>query len=210
MFKQKSLKVKMILLNTGSLVTLALAVATIIYLMLQQHMKDYAITSQETNMRVAWEMVKNRGDEFKVADNNMYFGDYKVNNQFEVVDKVKELVGGTATIFMGDTRVSTNVVKPDGSRAVGTKLAAGPAYDSIFGKGESYRGEVDILGQKYFAAYDPIKDKTGKVIGILYTGIKKSDFFAVINKAMIGIIGASALIALLFSCLLYTSPSPRD
>ena len=47
-----------------------------------------------------------------------------------VVDKVQELVGGTCTIFqrMNDTgdmlRVSTNVEKLDGTRAIGTFIPA--------------------------------------------------------------------------------------
>ena len=36
-------------------------------------------------------------------------GDYPFNDNFELPDKVKEICGGTATVFMGDTRVSTNV-----------------------------------------------------------------------------------------------------
>ena len=45
---------------------------------------------------------------------------------FAMVDHVKELAGGTATLFAWDgtnfVRVTTNVLKPDGSRAVGTTL----------------------------------------------------------------------------------------
>ena len=80
-------------------------------------------------------------------------------------------VGGTATIFMGDTRVATNVMKSDGTRAIGTKLARGPVYDAIFNEGKPYRGEADILGTSYFTAYDPIKNDYGEVIGILYVGL---------------------------------------
>lgn len=63
-------------------------------------------------------------------------GDYSVNDNYELPDKVQEIFGGTATIFMGDTRISTNVLKADGSRAVGTKLQ-GAAYDAIFKEGEA-------------------------------------------------------------------------
>jgi hypothetical protein len=45
---------------------------------------------------------------------------------FGLVDRIKQLTGCTATLFVksGDQflRVSTNVLKPDGSRAVGTPL----------------------------------------------------------------------------------------
>ena len=32
-----------------------------------------------------------------------------------MVDKVKNLVGGTCTVFMNDLRIATNVLKPDGT-----------------------------------------------------------------------------------------------
>jgi Single cache domain 3 len=35
-------------------------------------------------------------------------------------------------------------------------------------KGEAFYGEVDILGKPYVTGYDPIKDASGKVIGIWY------------------------------------------
>ncbi len=133
-------------------------------------------------MRVAWEVLKTKGDGFSIKDGKMTVGDnYVVNDNFEVVDRVKELVGGTATIFQGDMRVSTNVKKPDGSRAVGTPLAKNPAYDAIFGQGKPYRGSADILGTPFFTAYDPILDANGKVIGILYVGLKKSEFLQIVE-----------------------------
>ena len=86
----------------------------------------------------------------------LYFGTTPINGNFKAVDQVEAVAGGTATIFLGDLRVSTNVQKPDGSRAVGTKLAPGPAYDSVFRNRKTYRGEADILGKTYLTVYEPI------------------------------------------------------
>lgn len=115
----------------------------------------------------------------KVGDKEvpaLYFGRRKINNNFDVVDEVKKSVGGTATIFVksGDEyiRVSTNVLKDDGTRAIGTQLARNAAYEAI-SKGEKFCGEVDILGSKYDTCYQPIKDSSGATIGIYYVGYKK-------------------------------------
>ncbi len=97
------------------------------------------------------------------------------------MDPVKAVGGGTATIFLGDQRISTNVTKADRTRAVGTRLAAGPAYDSVFGRHETYRGEADILGETYLTIYEPIR--TGNaVLGIAYVGVKKAEFFNVLRS----------------------------
>jgi hypothetical protein len=108
----------------------------------------------------------------------LYFGTSKINNNYDVVDAVVKEHGGTATLFAktGDEyiRVSTNVPKPDGSgRATGTILdPQGKAIVAI-NKGEAFYGEVTILGVPYVTGYDPIKDASGKVIGIYYVGYKK-------------------------------------
>ncbi|HEY6925644.1 MAG TPA: methyl-accepting chemotaxis protein, partial [Steroidobacteraceae bacterium] len=39
-----------------------------------------------------------------------------------------------------------------------------------------------ILGHPFFTAYDPIKDSDGRVVGILYVGIARSEFFAPLDK----------------------------
>jgi methyl-accepting chemotaxis protein len=111
----------------------------------------------------------------------LYFGTTLINGNFEAVDRVKAVAGGTATVFLGDLRVSTNVQKSDGSRAVGTKLAPGPAYDSVFTKHQTYRGEANILGENYLTIYQPMMSDN-KVIGIAYVGVKKAEFFDVLRS----------------------------
>jgi PAS domain S-box-containing protein len=131
----------------------------------------------ERCMRTSRELLRHKGKDFRIVDGKLLAGSYVVNGNFEVPDKVQEIFGGVATVFMGDTRVSTNVLKADGSRAVGTRLE-GPAYDAIFKEGKSYRGEAPILGIPYLTAYDPIRDGTGKIIGVLFAGVKNVDFLA--------------------------------
>ena len=165
---------------------------------LDDEMRQQASARQESNMAVAWEVLQSRGADFKVMDGKLLAGKFPVNDTFEVVDRVQVLVGGVATIFMGDTRVSTNVRKADGSRAIGTKLAQGPVHDAIFQSHRPFRGEADILGEKYFTAYDPILSSTGEVVGVLFVGIKQGDYLAVVPRITlrIGIFVAIAALAL--------------
>jgi len=131
----------------------------------------------ERCIRTFGELLKHKGESFQLTDGKLLAGDYVLNGNFEVPDKVREIFGGTATIFMGDTRVSTNVLQADGRRAIGTRLE-GPAYTAIFKQGKAFRGETSILGVPYFTAYDPIRDSNGEIIGALYVGLKKSEFQA--------------------------------
>jgi methyl-accepting chemotaxis protein len=147
---------------------------------ISDEMAHRAQESLDTNLRLGWELLNAKGEPHRDGD-ELLFGTYAANGNFEIVDKIKAIAGGTATIFMGDTRVSTNVTKPDGTRAVGTQLAAGPAHDSIFQAHKAYRGEADILGRRFVTVYDPILDGRGQVLGILYVGLPKSEFLAIID-----------------------------
>ncbi len=97
-------------------------------------------------------------------------------NQFGLVDGVTDTLGGTATLFTraGDAfvRVSTNVMK-DGARAIGTPLdPKGKAYAALK-QGQSFYGEVDILGAPYVTGYEPIFfDSAHQAVGVWYVGYK--------------------------------------
>ncbi|MDR7272804.1 methyl-accepting chemotaxis protein [Pelomonas saccharophila] len=107
----------------------------------------------------------------------LYFGSHKLNKQYALVDELKKALGATATLFVksGDdfVRVSTNVLTPEGMRGVGTPLARAKAHEAV-SRGQSFRGEVDVLGTLFDACYRPIKDGQGHVIGVSYVGFKKA------------------------------------
>jgi len=177
-----------------AIVTVALAVAIIICLTeFKNVLSQQAIESQESRIKTLWELLHGYGKEFSLSNGKLIIGNHVLNGDYSIPDKLKKLTGGTATIFMNDERVSTNVIKDDGTRAVGTKLK-GPAYDMVFKEGKAYRGEADILGVTYFTAYDPIKDSKGEVIGALYTGIKKNIFLGSYEKLQITTIFLTLLI----------------
>jgi methyl-accepting chemotaxis protein len=126
-------------------------------------------------MRVAWEVLRASGKNFSIVDGKLLADGHVLNGDVAMVDKVKSLVGGTGTIFMNDLRIATNVMKPDGARAVGTPLARSDAYSAIFDRKASYRGEVRILNEPYMAADDPILSPNGELLGVLYAGIIKAE-----------------------------------
>ncbi len=202
MIKRLSISYKIVALNIVVFLALCGAIVLIgTQALNSEDMRKQATERQELNIRIAWELLNSYGKDFYIKDEKLYAGDHPLNGDYKLVDRVKQLVGGTATIFMHDTRVTTNVMKEDGTRAVGTQLAAGPVYDAIFGRGESYRGEAEILGVPYFTAYDPIKNSDGEVIGILYVGINKNEFFSAIKNILSDITITVVLFGLII-CLL--------
>ena len=188
------LTTKFILINV-IIVTLAIAITSCFtFISIHNEINRQARVSQEGILKMFWVLLKSKGSDFHVANGKLMAGGYVVNGNYELPDKVREAFGGTATIFMGDTRVSTNVLKPDGSRAIDTKLV-GAAYDAVFKEGKPYRGEAKILDVPYFTAYDPIKNSKGEVIGALYVGVKESDYFAAYNHLQTILMIIAAVIA---------------
>jgi methyl-accepting chemotaxis protein len=187
-------------------VIVAAAVAASVILSLRaadSAMRERAQASLIVNSNLLRDILISKGEP-RLDGDKLYFGSEAVNGNFAAVDKVKALSGGTATVFMGDTRISTNVQKPDGSRAVGTKLAQGPAYDAVFKERRTYSGAADILGVPYFTIYEPIIQKSNNaVIGILYVGIKQSDFLTVIDEMIRNNIAAGLAIAAIGGALLF-------
>ena len=150
----------------------------------QVTMTQQAQARLDSNLRLAREFLgmKAAGTSLRLEGEQLEAANgYVLDGDFEVVDKVHAIVGGTMTLFRGDVRVSTNVLKPDGGRGVGTRLAPGPIYDAVLKEGRVYRGEADILGTAYFTIYEPLKDAQGKVLGILYVGVKKAEFLSLID-----------------------------
>ena len=127
-----------------------------------------------------------RIQEVKLPDGTMrpalFFGDRPAAGDFAVVDKVTEIVAGTATLFQREgpdfVRVATNVKKPDGSRAVGTTLDPnGPAIAAIR-QNKAFYGVVDILGKPYITGYEPIANQAGQTLGVYYVGYALETLFA--------------------------------
>ena len=103
-----------------------------------------------------------------------------------LVDEVQSLYKTSATVFQrmnaaGDMlRVSTTIRKADGSRAIGTYIPAFGAdgkINPVIGKvlkGETYLGRAFVVNNWYMAAYQPIRDAKGSVVGMIYTGLPEA------------------------------------
>ncbi|MBM7855666.1 methyl-accepting chemotaxis protein [Desulfohalotomaculum tongense] len=131
-----------------------------------------------------------------VEGDKLYKGDILMNKNYAVVDKIGQLTGDTVTIFLGSTRITTNVIKDDGSRAVGTTVSDLVA-ETVLKKGKDYYGEANVVGKIYQTAYTPIRDSSGNIIGIWYVGASKEFENAMINYALKYIIFGSAVLVVL-------------
>lgn len=106
-------------------------------------------------------------------------GSRVLNEDFALVDAFTQRTMLAATIFVRNgndfTRIATSVKKQDGQRAMGTNLdRSQPAYRYAL-EGSSYIGYATIFGKQCITRYDPVRDASGQVVGILYVGMDVSD-----------------------------------
>jgi two-component system NtrC family sensor kinase len=112
-------------------------------------------------------------------------GGILLNRNYEIVDRIKNIVFkdakyrgkemGTATIFLGDVRISTNVMDKEGKRAIGTRVST-EVYEQVLVKGLPWIQRAFVVEDWYITAYEPIRDIQDKIVGILYVGLLESKY----------------------------------
>ena len=134
-------------------------------------------------------------------------GGILLNQNLVFIDTINDLVyreaslpqgsRGTATLFLDDVRITTNVRLFEGRRALGTRVSA-IVREAVLDKGRTWLDSAFVVNDWYISAYEPIVDSFGKRIGMLYVGFLESPFrqakyetLLTIILAFIAITGAS-------------------
>lgn len=143
--------------------------------------------------------------------NNRYYGDWHLQNGIlfkgeqqidgvnEIADFLSNICNGKVTIFNGDTRVATTVKDSAGNRQVGTK-ASEAVIDIVITQGKFFVGKASVMGEDHYAAYQPIKDVTGKTIGMLFVGVSVHEMDDIIDNLILSI--ALAIVVIMIICIL--------
>ncbi|HEX7928106.1 MAG TPA: cache domain-containing protein, partial [bacterium] len=112
-------------------------------------------------------------------------GGLLLNRNLVFIDTINDLVYreaslpegsvGTATLFLDDVRVSTNVRLFEGRRALGTRVSAA-VRSAVLDQGRTWLDSAFVVNDWYISAYEPILDSYGKRVGMLYVGFLEAPF----------------------------------
>ncbi|MGB9721049.1 MAG: sensor histidine kinase [bacterium] len=130
-------------------------------------------------------------------DNNnligVVYGGRLLNRNFDIVDKIKDIVYkdekfrnkeiGTATIFLRDLRITTNVRDVTGERAIGTRVSE-EVYDQVLVNGKPWIGRAFVVNDWFITAYEPIWDINNQIVGILYVGMLEAPYVYLKNRVV--------------------------
>lgn len=112
-------------------------------------------------------------------------GGILLNKNLDFIDTINDLVyraetlpkgsQGTATLFLDDVRVSTNVRLFEGRRALGTRVSAS-VRGRVLGEGRVWLESAFVVNDWYISAYEPISDSYNNRVGMLYVGFLEAPF----------------------------------
>ncbi len=133
-------------------------------------------------------------------------GGILLNRNLQFIDTINALVylnavtggerQGTATLFLEDVRVSTNVRLFEDVRALGTRVSA-VVRQAVLGEGQTWLARAFVVNDWYISGYLPLTDSFGERVGMLYVGFLEAPFTAEKRKAILWMLAAFAGVLLL-------------
>ena len=121
-------------------------------------------------------------------------GGVLLNGNSELVDRLNAIIyrdgtlplgsKGTATLFLGDTRIATNVRLFAGERALGTR-ASQVVREHVLDEGKVWLDTAFVVNDYYVSGYEPVLDSHGERVGMLYVGFLEAPFSDAMQGALL-------------------------
>ncbi len=135
------------------------------------------------------------------------YGGVLLNRRTDIVDRVKRMVYGddrygdrdvgSASIFLGDVRIASSARMP--ADGIGTRASPDVAAAVLTG-GRRWQGRTRRLDDWCIAAYEPLRNYSGTVIGMLYVGMLEAPILAVRTDVMLTFLAVCAFgLAIVFA-----------
>ena len=131
------LRKKILLMVTSLLLLLGISTFVIVYVNVDNIIINNLNSSLNSYIKLSHDLLEERypGD-WSVEGDKLYKGSKLINGDSVFVDEIKAATNSPTTIFLGDTRISTNVLR-DGDRALGTK-ASPEVVEVVLKQGEEF------------------------------------------------------------------------
>ena len=197
-----NLQKKLIIFINGCIVAACLVLGIISYFIADNGFEMALVQKADSDLRQMEEALDKEypGDWVKKSD-GLYKGTLRVNDNDFQVDYYAKLTGNNVTFFDGATRVATSFKDNSGKRVTGTD-ASEAVQEAVLKKGETYTGMAEVDGKNYLAAYKPLKDANGEIVGMLYMGIPTASLAALQSRFVYTMVSAVAVMLLIFGVVI--------
>ena len=156
------------LILSGIIITIVCAI-TVYNNMFSESKND--ITNIANSVLAAYDAMYEGDYDAALEDGEYVFtkGDNNLSGKTELLDRISEETGVEISIFFYDLRMLTTLKNESGEGMVAT-VANNQIVDPVIKGGESiFFNKVWIGGKNYCAYYEPIKDSSGKIMGMIGT-----------------------------------------
>lgn len=130
-------------------------------------------------------------------------GGILLNRNLQFIDTINALVflnavtggdrQGTATLFLDDVRISTNVRLFEDVRALGTRVSKAVRWEVLV-EGRTWLNRAFVVNDWYVSGYLPLRDSFGDRVGMLYVGFLEAPFTATKRAAFVWMMAAFAAV----------------
>lgn len=136
-------------------------------------------------------------------------GGVLLNQNLDLIDHINRIVypdgslplgsHGTATLFMDDVRITTNVRLFQDQRAIGTRVSQA-VRDAVLQRGDTWLDRAFVVNDWYVSAYEPLLDASGQRVGMLYVGFLEEPF-RLVKYGMLALIAGIFIIVMVLAAL---------
>jgi signal transduction histidine kinase len=136
-------------------------------------------------------------------------GGVLLNQNLDLIDHINRIVypegslpfdsHGTATLFMEDVRITTNVRLFQDQRAIGTRVSQAVRH-AVLDLGATWLDRAFVVNDWYVSAYDPLVDATGQRVGMLYVGYLEKPF-RFVKYGMLALIAGIFLLVMVLAAV---------
>lgn len=173
-------------------------VGTTMFVNLTASVQDTAERQQVVNLKTAATILQNRlsGAEVNWSEDGSQivgisaFGLPVSFSNHDLVDSIARITGEAATLYVFDAvtqnfvAATTTLVDKDGNRLTGSVIEPDTPIYASAQAGKVHFAEEVIAGYPFYSAYQPILNRHGKAIGVLFVGLDQGHIDVMISDTL--------------------------
>lgn len=135
-------------------------------------------------------------------------GDTILNQNYKLIDSLKEQTGADYTIFLGDTRIITTITAENGTRIIGTPANEKTVSTVLENGNSTFFSNIDVLGENFYAYYEPLRNSDGSVVGMIAVLMPVHKVLPLLLRAVLPVLIITVILVIL--TIMWTRKYSKD
>jgi methyl-accepting chemotaxis protein len=160
------------LLVAGASLVVAIGLGVVVW-RADAMMRDFALERFQQQLRDDSLMLRARIMDFgpiHVENGKLFAGKAGATEFQALLDGTLKTIDRTGGIYVGNVRVASSVVKPDGTHPIGEAINDRSILDLVLGQGRETINVSMVTGSINVLALQPLSDQSGRVVGMATIG----------------------------------------